>query len=87
MAKCPAVEHRNRNPHIDTIDLIDPILSRKGFEEVSHGWKGEWQLSDSRLSPILADLNLFKQASIKVDGVIALYDLLSPDAVRFVRRL
>ncbi|KAG0649345.1 Hormone-sensitive lipase [Hyphodiscus hymeniophilus] len=87
MAICPAVDHRNENPHIDTIDPLDPILSRKVIEEVSEGWKGEWLLSDPRLSPILADLSCFKQAGVKVDGVIALHDVLSPDAVEFVNRL
>lgn len=87
MAICPAVDHRNQNPQIDSIDPRDPILSRKAIEEVSEGWRGEWPLSDPRLSPILADLSCFRQAGIKVDGVIALHDVLSPDAVEFVKRL
>ena len=87
MAICPPVDHRNENPHIDTIDPLDPILSRKLIEEVSDGWKGEWQLSDPRLSPILADLSCLKKAGIKVDGVIALNDVLSPDAIEFVKKL
>jgi acetyl esterase/lipase len=87
MAICPAVDHRNTNPDIDVIDPSDPILSRKVIEEVSEGWRGEWLLEDPRISPLLADLSPLKQANIKVDGVIALFDVLSPDAILFIKKL
>jgi acetyl esterase/lipase len=49
--------------------------------------RGDRQLSDPRLSPILADLSCLIQGKIKVDGVIALHDVLSPYAIEFVHKL
>ncbi|KAE8442214.1 hypothetical protein EG329_003743 [Mollisiaceae sp. DMI_Dod_QoI] len=87
MAMSPATDLRNENPEIDVIEPHDPILSRKTIEEVAHGWKGEMSLSDPRVSPILADLSVFRKAGIKVDGVTAGYDVLTPDAILFRKRL
>jgi acetyl esterase/lipase len=87
MAISPAVDHRNQNPQIDAVDPSDPILSRKVIEDVSEGWRGDWPSSDPRISPLLADLKPLQQADVKVDGVIALHDVLSPDAIEFRNRL
>jgi hypothetical protein len=87
MAISPAVDHRNENPQIDIVDPRDPILSWKIVEEVSEGWRGDWQLSDPRISPLLADPRPLQQAGVKVDGVIALHDVSSPDAIEFRKRL
>ena len=86
-AICPATDLRNNNPDIDAIDKKDSLLSRKAIEEVAEGWIGEWSLSDARVSPVLADLELLKRANIKVDGIIAGYDVLAPDAVVFREKL
>jgi acetyl esterase/lipase len=43
--------------------------------------------SDPRLSPVLADLSLFRRAGIKVDGVTAGHDVLTPDAIVFRKKL
>lgn len=87
IAMSPATDLRNENPDIDVVDPHDPILSRKLIEEVAHGWKGELLLSDPRISPILADLTLFRKAGIKVDGVTAGNDVLTPDAILFRKKL
>jgi acetyl esterase/lipase len=87
MAMSPATDLRNENPDIDAVDPHDPILSRKTIEEVAHGWKGDMSFSDPRLSPVLADLSLFRRAGIKVDGVIAGNDVLTPDAIVFRKKL
>lgn len=87
MAMSPATDLRNENPEIDVIDPHDPILSRKSIEEVAHGWKGDLPFSDPRLSPVLADLSLFRRAGIKVDGITAGYDVLTPDAIVFRNKL
>ncbi|CZR67086.1 uncharacterized protein PAC_16985 [Phialocephala subalpina] len=87
MAMCPATDLRNENPDIDVVDPRDPILSRKTTTEVAHGWKGELSLSDPRVSPILADLSAFRKAGIKVDGVTAGNDVLTPDAILFRKKL
>ena len=83
----PATDLRNENPQIDVINTKDPILSRKTIEEVASGWAGEWSLSNPKISPILADLELLKRANIKVDGVTAGHDVLGPDAILFRKRL
>jgi len=86
-AICPATDLRNSNPEIDAIDKKDSLLSRKAIEEVAEGWIGEWSFSDPRVSPVLADLELLKRANIKVDGIIAGYDVLAPDAAVFRKKL
>jgi acetyl esterase/lipase len=78
---------RNNNPDIDATDQKDSLLSRKAIEEVARGWMGKWSSSDPRIFPILADLELLKRVNIKVDGVIAGYDVLAPDAVLFRNKL
>ncbi len=50
------------------------------------GWRGNWLVSDPRLSPILADLELLTRANIKVDGVIAGHDVLGPGAILFRKK-
>lgn len=87
MAMCPATDLRNENPEIDIVDPRDPILSRKTTTEVAHGWAGEMSLSDPRVSPIFADLSLYRKAGIKVDGVTAGNDVLTPDAILFRKKL
>ncbi|KAH7305609.1 Alpha/Beta hydrolase protein [Rhexocercosporidium sp. MPI-PUGE-AT-0058] len=87
MAMCPATDMRNENPEIDVVQDHDPILSRKLIEEVAEGWRAELPASDPRVSPILADLSVFKKAGIKVDGVTAGYDTLTPDAIKFREKL
>jgi acetyl esterase/lipase len=61
----PPTDLRNQNPDIDVIDHGDPILSRRVIEEVATGWRGEWQLSDPRISPLLADLSGYRLAKSK----------------------
>jgi acetyl esterase/lipase len=50
-------------------------------------WKGDWDLSDPRISPILADLRAFRRAGIKVDGLTGGHDVLTPDALLFRDKL
>ncbi|CZT09144.1 uncharacterized protein RAG0_14002 [Rhynchosporium agropyri] len=87
MAICPATDLRNENPEIDVIEVHDPLLSRKSITEVGDGWRAELPASGSRVSSILADLTLFAQAGIKVDGITAGFDTLTPDAIKFREKL
>lgn len=80
----PATDLRNNNPEINATDQKDSLLSRKEIEEVALGWTGEWLLSDPGVS---LGLELLKRANIKVDGVIAGYDILAPDAIDFRKKL
>ena len=83
----PPADMRNNNPDIDKIDGHDPLLSRKTITEVAENWRGEWGVSDPRISPVLADLSVFARAHVKVDGVIGEYDTLTPDAQLFRKEL
>jgi acetyl esterase/lipase len=87
IAISPPTDLRNGNPEIDVLIHKDPILSRKIIDGAANVWHGEWPVSDPRLSPLLADLSVFQRANIKVDGVTAGYDVLTPDAILFRERL
>jgi len=83
----PATDLRNLNSDIGPADHQDPLLSRKTIEEVALEWKGDWDLSDPRISPTLADLTVFRRAGIKVDGLTGGHDVLTPDALLFRDKL
>jgi acetyl esterase/lipase len=83
----PPTDFRNTNPAIDEVAGYDPLLSRKIIDNAADAWRGQWPATESQVSPILADLSLFKAAGIKVDGVVAGYDVLGPDAIAFRQRL
>ena len=83
----PPTGLRNQSPDIDVIDNGDPILGRNVIEEAVNGWKGKWQLSDPRISPLLADLSGFRLAKMKVDGVVGKTNVLAPAAILFRKRL
>jgi acetyl esterase/lipase len=87
LAISPPTDMRNGNPEIDVLNHKDPILSRKIIDGAADVWHGEWPVSDPRLSPLLADLSVLQRANIKVDGVTAGNDILTPDAILFRERL
>jgi len=87
VAICPPTDMRNGNPEIDILLPKDPILSRKVIDGAADIWHGEWPVADPRLSPLLADLSVLRRANIKVDGVTAGFDILTPDAILFRDRL
>lgn len=86
-AICPATDLRHQHPEIDDKETKDPVLTRKIIEEVADAWKGDWELSDPRISPVLADLTVLKTAGIKVDGVLGGYDCLAPEGAQFKDKL
>jgi len=86
-AICPATDLRHQHPEIDEKESKDPVLTRKIIEEVADAWRGDWELSDPRISPVLADLEVLKRAEIKVDGVVGGYDCLAPEGVQFRDKL
>ncbi|KAF4631383.1 hypothetical protein G7Y89_g6749 [Cudoniella acicularis] len=87
LAICPPTDLRNQIPGIDSIAHKDPVLSRKIIEDAASAWLGDWSRSDPQLSPIFADLGALKHANIKVDGIIAGHDALTPDAILFREHL
>ncbi|KAG9230351.1 alpha/beta hydrolase fold-domain-containing protein [Amylocarpus encephaloides] len=87
MAISPPTDFRNQNPDIDAISSHDPVLSRTIIDDAANAWRGDWPPEEPQVSPIFADLSLFQRVGIKVDGVIAGHDVLSPDAIVFRQRL
>lgn len=83
----PATDLRNTNPDIDAAAKKDPLLSKRSTSEVAEGWRGDWLLSDPRVSPNLADLSALALAGVKVDGIIGHSDTLAPDAIVFRKKL
>ncbi|KAK6591679.1 esterase [Botrytis cinerea] len=87
MVMSPPTDMRNTNPGIDAIDAHDPILSRAVITEVAERWRQDIPAEDPTVSPLLADLSVFKKAGVQVDGVVGLYDCLAPDSVEFRKKL
>ncbi|TGO13553.1 hypothetical protein BTUL_0068g00250 [Botrytis tulipae] len=87
MVMSPPTDMRNANPGIDVIDSHDPILSRAIITEVAERWRQDIPAEDPTVSPLLADLSVFKKADVQVDGVVGLYDCLAPDSVEFRKKL
>ncbi|TID22883.1 hypothetical protein E6O75_ATG02057 [Venturia nashicola] len=87
MGICPSANMKRGYPELQQIEKVDPILRIPFIEKTAREWKGEWDDSDPRVSPIRADLGLLQRAGIKVDGVTGGYDLLAHDGVQFRERL
>ncbi|TVY73164.1 Esterase [Lachnellula suecica] len=87
IALFPPTDLRNNNPEIDAVARKDKILSRKIIDNAAKIWHGEWDVTNPQLSPIFADLSVFKRANIKVDGMTAGHDVLTPDAIIFREKL
>lgn len=78
----------NRNyPDAKHIEQVDPILRIRFLEKTAREWRGAWDDSDPRVSPICADLRLLRRAGVRVDGVTGGYDLLAYDGVQFREKL
>ncbi|KAJ8059253.1 hypothetical protein OCU04_012219 [Sclerotinia nivalis] len=60
---------------------------RTVITEVAERWRYELAKDDPTVSPLLADLSVFKKANVQVDGVVGLYDCLAPDSVEFRKKL
>jgi acetyl esterase/lipase len=79
----PSVELTRENPDIKKVERYDPILSHEAIVNSANAWAGDWDTRDPRLSPLYADLSVLVKAGIRVHGVTAGWDVLSPDAVKF----
>lgn len=77
----PVVDMRNGNPDMAAVDKNDPLLSSKFTGEVARAYCGvETDPADPRVSPLLRDQTVLGRRGVTVDGVIAGYDVLGPDA-------
>lgn len=78
---CPSVDMRHINPHPESETARrDPMLSLKTLEHTARTYVGEWDLSDPRVSPLLADLEPLARFGVEVHGCTAGYVFLSASA-------
>lgn len=86
-ATCPSTDLSRNNPDIQKLAKYDPVLDPKFTKMTAERWRDSWAVDDPRISPSCADTSLFKKAGIKVHGITAGYDILSPDGVILRNRI
>lgn len=77
----PAVDLTNENPAMKEAEKKDPIMNVAYVTSTANTWRGSWDSADPRLSPVKDDLALLAKAGVHVDGCIAGWDVLAPDAL------
>jgi acetyl esterase/lipase len=90
IAISPSVDLRRSNPAIALLEPKDPLLRHKFVKATSETWRGDWDASDTRLSPLLLPLHvleMLRDRGVQVHGLTGGYDILSPDALLFRERL
>ncbi|KAF2730248.1 alpha/beta-hydrolase [Polyplosphaeria fusca] len=87
MAICPSTDLTRSNPGIEKLKQFDPLLTPDFVKATAKAWKGDWDATDSRISPIFADISLLAKADIRVHGVTGGYDILSPDGITLREKL
>ncbi|KAL6706317.1 hypothetical protein ACN47E_005607 [Coniothyrium glycines] len=83
MAICPSTDLTRSNPQIQKIAPRDPLLTPDVIKGTAKAWHGDWDPADRRVSPINNDISLFRKRGIKVHGITAGCDVLSPDGIIF----
>lgn len=86
MAICPSTDLRKENPDMEKVAPHDPILRIPFVKATAKGWCGDWDASDPRVTPLLADASLLQRHNVACHGVTAGYDILGPDALLFRER-
>jgi acetyl esterase/lipase len=83
IAISPSTDLRRSNPEMKEIEKNDPLLRMPFVVASANAWRGAWDASDARVSPLLADLTPLARRDVQVHGVTGTYDILSPDAALF----
>lgn len=83
MTVCPSTDLTRNNPDIQKIAPRDPLLTPAIINSTSKEWQGEWDPADRRISPVNNDISLLATKGIKVHGITAGCDVLSPDGIVF----
>ena len=77
MLIAPVVDLRFGNSKIREVQKHDPVLRLPIEMRTAKSWADSWDLSDRRLSPVLADLTSFDERRVKVHGLTGGYDILT----------
>lgn len=83
LAMSPSCDLRRENPEIKVLEKDDPILRIPFIKESANKWRGDWDATDPRVSPLMADLGPLARRGVKIHGVYGRYDILSADAILF----
>ncbi|KAF2125432.1 esterase/lipase [Dothidotthia symphoricarpi CBS 119687] len=83
MAISPSTDLTRKNPDIQKIAPHDPLLTPDVIKQTAKAWHADWDPADRRVSPVNADVSLLARRGVKVHGVTAGYDVLSPDGIIF----
>lgn len=76
------------NPDIEKLRKFDPLLSPEIIKATAKAWySDDVNPADRIVSPINANFSLLAKSGIKIHGVTAGYDVLSPDGIVFRNRL
>lgn len=83
LAISPSTDLRRGNPDMKLVESYDPILGIPFIKATACAWRGDWDASDVRVSPLLGDLEPVVKRGVPIHGVTGTYDILAPDAVLF----
>ncbi|KAF1941160.1 alpha/beta-hydrolase [Clathrospora elynae] len=83
MAICPSTDLTRNNADILKIAPRDPLLTPDIIKGTAKAWHADWNPADRRVSPINNDISLLAERGIKVHGITAGCDVLSPDGIIF----
>ncbi|KAK5683223.1 hypothetical protein LTS10_004754 [Elasticomyces elasticus] len=86
MAISPSTDLTRSNPDMRAIEKHDPILRVPFVTGSANAWRGEWDATDPRVSPLYAAVSILAQRDVKVHGISGTYDILGPDAVLFRKK-
>ena len=81
----PIADLLHEHPDVKEADKHDPIESLELVRRTGSAWAGDWDKRDSRLSPMYGTVKILAEYNVKVYGIIAGYDVLSPQAKTFVK--
>ncbi len=82
----PTVDLLHQDPDMERVEKYDPIESLELVRRTANAWAGDWEKSDPRLSPGLGTVKVLADRGVRVNGIIAGYDVLSCEAKTFVQR-
>ncbi|RCI12718.1 hypothetical protein L249_0509 [Ophiocordyceps polyrhachis-furcata BCC 54312] len=90
MAISPSTDLRHHDPDMLNVAQQDPMLTIPFVNSTASAWcaggsqTDGWTADDARICPNLAPVELAQRHNIQINGVIGTWDVLSPEAIKFV---
>ncbi|RDA84381.1 hypothetical protein CP532_2580 [Ophiocordyceps camponoti-leonardi (nom. inval.)] len=90
MAISPSTDLRHDDPDMQKVAEKDPMLTIPFVNSTASAWcaggnqTDGWMADDPRICPRLAPVELAQRHNIQINGVIGTWDVLSPEAIKFV---